>query len=158
MEFALIKKMNLPSYMSQGRGLTYCKKSRKHYASDGSNKLFEVQFGRVATVKKIIKVALEDGKKVYELNELECVGDKVWASIFMSTQVAVIDVGTGVAKMVDFEYLLRIANVLSQKMNEKLLAKDECLNGLAFDDRKGMLLVTGKNWPAIFRVDVLKNI
>ena len=36
-------------------------------------------------------------------------------------------------------------------------SKEEVLNGIAYDEASGRLFVTGKNWPKLYEIELLKK-
>ncbi len=87
-----------------------------------------------------------DGTPVTRLNELELVGNAIWANVWGETRIAVIDPATGqVAAWVDCESLAQEAGSAGF---------DNVLNGIAFDAATGRIWVTGKNWPKIHQIKV----
>ncbi len=90
-----------------------------------------------------ITVAL-DGEPIGLLNELECVGDDIWANVWQTDHILRIDAASGrVEAVVDAGGLL--------EPDPAAADPDAVLNGIAHlgDDR---FLVTGKRWPAVFEV------
>ena len=83
-----------------------------------------------------------DGEPVTEINELECVDGQVWANIWQTDRIVRIDPADGrVTAVVDAAGLL----------DEGRRADADVLNGIAALGG-GEYLVTGKLWPAAFRV------
>ncbi|MEM8905976.1 MAG: glutaminyl-peptide cyclotransferase [Actinomycetota bacterium] len=85
-----------------------------------------------------------DGEPIGLLNELECVGDDIWANVWQTEDILRIDAGTGrVEAVVDADGLL--------EPDPADADADDVLNGIAHlgDDR---FLITGKRWPAVFEV------
>lgn len=82
------------------------------------------------------------GAPVPELNELECVGDRVWANVWRTDRIVRIDPATGVVDLVvDATGLL----------DDRRRPGTDVLNGIAHVAGDEYLL-TGKLWPALFRV------
>lgn len=85
------------------------------------------------------------GKPLPNLNELEWVEGKIYANLWGSSQVAVIDPQSGqVDSFIDFSGLLS---------PEEAQAAD-VLNGIAYCSKTRQLWVTGKYWPKLFEVKV----
>ena len=108
--------------------------------SDGTDRL---RFHDPATFAEQGSVAVTlDGAPVTRLNELECVDGQVWANVWQTDRIVRIDPATGrVTAVVD------AAGLLSPERR----AEADVLNGIAaLPD--GEFLVTGKLWPATFRV------
>jgi glutaminyl-peptide cyclotransferase len=82
------------------------------------------------------------GKPFTGLNELECVADQVWANVLPTDQIARIEPTTGkVTAVLDAARLL----------DDVRRAQAQVLNGVAYAG-DGEFLLTGKYWPAMFRV------
>ena len=77
------------------------------------------------------------------LNELECVGDTVYANVWGSDSIIAIDKATGeVSLTID-------ASVLAENESEEYNA---VMNGIAYVPEQDAFLVTGKNWTSIHLV------
>jgi glutaminyl-peptide cyclotransferase len=91
-----------------------------------------------------------DGQPVQRINELECVGDRVWANIWQTDEIVRIDPATGtVDAVVDASGLL----------SDEERANADVLNGIAAAPGVGTaaqatdtFLITGKLWPWVFKV------
>jgi glutaminyl-peptide cyclotransferase len=81
-----------------------------------------------------------------ELNELECVGDSIYANVYMTDTILRIDKATGqVTGFIDASGLLTPEELAG-------LAYGEVLNGIAYDPEQDTFLITGKRWPKVFEV------
>ncbi|MCK9182388.1 MAG: glutaminyl-peptide cyclotransferase [Fibrobacteraceae bacterium] len=109
--------------------------------SDGSSNLFFLSPGDKHVFKTL---PVLDGKNpVKNLNELEIVGNRVYANVWRSDSIAVIDIGSGkVLNWMDF-------SSIAKKVRAKNPAA-EVLNGIAFDGK--FFWITGKNWPVMYKV------
>eukprot|EP01016_Furgasonia_blochmanni_P002389 TRINITY_DN10936_c0_g1_i4.p1 TRINITY_DN10936_c0_g1~~TRINITY_DN10936_c0_g1_i4.p1 ORF type:complete len:218 (-),score=29.00 TRINITY_DN10936_c0_g1_i4:271-867(-) len=67
------------------------------YVTDGSNQVFVVD-PETNKIKRAIEVTDKHGNPVYRLNELEFIRGKLFANIYMTTQIAVINVDTGIVE------------------------------------------------------------
>jgi glutamine cyclotransferase len=133
------------SYPGEGWGLTHSDKEL--VMSDGSA---ELRFLDPLTFKELRRVRVTaDGKPVDQLNELEWVDGEVLANVWMTDRIARIDPKTGrVTAWIDLSGLLPGA----QRPNA-----DAVLNGIAYDAKKKRLFVTGKLWPKLFEIQVIKK-
>ncbi|WP_202968862.1 MULTISPECIES: glutaminyl-peptide cyclotransferase [unclassified Pseudonocardia] len=108
--------------------------------SDGTDRL---RFHDPADLAETGSVAVTlDGAPVSELNELECVGDRVWANVWQTDRLVRIDPATGVVDAV-----VDAAGLLPPGRR----AGADVLNGIAHVSGDEYLL-TGKLWPSTFRV------
>ena len=82
------------------------------------------------------------------LNELEYVRGAVYANLWPTDEIAVIDPRTGrVRDRIDLRGLL-------EKNDSPGV---DVLNGIAYDPRGDRLFVTGKLWPKVFELRLIKN-
>ena len=136
-EFAEIDRLE---YEGQGWGL--CFNGRVLVMSDGSAELHfrdPVTFERVGNP---VHVTLE-GEELPSLNELECVGDRVYANVWRTDLIVQIDPVTGrVRALADF-------SDLGQPRPDD---PNAVLNGIAWDPSTKTFLITGKDWPAIYEI------
>lgn len=125
----------------EGEGWGLCHDGRRFVMSDGSARL---TFRDPATFARTGSVRVHhDGQPVTELNELECVGEMVWANVWHTERIVRIDPDSGaVTAVVDASGLLDPAQ----------RGRAGVLNGIAAVPGTDQFLVTGKNWPSMFRV------
>ena len=116
------------------------------YASDGSSYIY-VMDGNYGHIRRI--PVRRDGRSVRWLNELEFIDGKIWANVYVSDTIVIIDPEDGkVTATVDCSGLLP----------DSLRTRDtDVLNGIAFDDRTGKIYLTGKNWPRIYEVRLVRK-
>jgi glutaminyl-peptide cyclotransferase len=127
------------TYDTEGWGLCFDGKSL--VMSDGTARLF-FRDPRTFAVQRVASV-WRDSKPVRHLNELECVGDHVYANVWGTDEIVRVRASDGVVDgTIDASGLLSAAE-----------SRDvDVLNGIAFMPDRGRFLVTGKLWPAIFEV------
>ncbi len=110
--------------------------------SDGTSSLSALS-SKDMSVANTVKVSAE-GVPVKNLNELEAVGDTLYANVWLCDSIAVISLPSGnVVKWLDFSE--------QAKNLRRKYPNSEVLNGIAFDGKN--LWITGKNWPRIYRVN-----
>lgn len=129
-------------YPREGWGLTT--DGRQLIASDGSSRLYFMD-GNLK-VSRTVTVRL-NGRPVRYLNELEWIDGKVWANVYMTDSILIIDPSDGeVEGIVDCSGLLP----------ERLRTPDtDVLNGIAVS-ADGRIFLTGKNWPRLYEVRLSK--
>ena len=138
------KKLRDFRYAGEGWGLTT--DGEWLYLSDGSDKIFKVNPETLRNESFIsVKRA---GEAVDFLNELEWIDGRIWANIYLSDEIVVINPATGVVEaVIDFQGL--------QPESERTLETD-VLNGIAYDAEQGRILLTGKRWSKIYHIEVVK--
>lgn len=126
------------AYTWEGWGLTTDGTSL--IASDGSDTL---RFLDPVTFHVRRAVPVRDGSiAVSRLNELEYRNGIVWANVWPSERIALIDPATG-----------RVRGWLDMAaLRARLGGRGEVLNGIARDPVTGHMAVTGKLWPRLFVV------
>eukprot|EP01017_Pseudomicrothorax_dubius_P036012 TRINITY_DN5118_c0_g1_i2.p1 TRINITY_DN5118_c0_g1~~TRINITY_DN5118_c0_g1_i2.p1 ORF type:complete len:283 (-),score=18.19 TRINITY_DN5118_c0_g1_i2:73-921(-) len=150
-----IGQADLPSRIREGWGLAHRediedgKKVTNLYVSDGSNEIFVVDPITIK-VKKIHKIYL-NGKPTNLLNELEFVNNRLYANIYTTSKIAVINLEENkVERLLDFHQL-----TLKAKQELKLSGMGgKVLNGIAYNPQTKRLIITGKKWPFMAEVQL----
>ncbi len=127
----------------EGWGITHSDETLIY--SDGSHRL---HFMNPATgnISHSIEV-MEYGEPVIRLNELEWIDDKVWANVWASNRIVIIDPKTGeVTGSIDLTGLLPV---------DQRQPGTDVLNGIAVNPANGDIWVTGKRWPALYRIKLV---
>lgn len=128
-------------YRGEGWGLCHQPGRGRLVMSDGSSQL---TYRDAATFAPLAKVTVrESGREVDRLNELECVGDTVYANVWETDRILRIDAVTG-----DVTATVDAAGLLNERERERA----DVLNGIAAVPGTDEFLVTGKLWPTMFRV------
>ena len=131
------------SYSTQGWGLT--SDGSGLILSDGSNKLFWIDPTSGFSHKETL-VTWQDQPIDY-LNELEYVNGNIYANIYLSDQIAIIDPETGLVEtMLDMRGL---------RPEENQSVAGEVLNGIAYDAENDRLFVTGKHWKWLYEITLI---
>ena len=127
------------SYETEGWGLCY--DGEDLYMSDGSATLFE-RDPETFEVTREAQVTLR-GEPVERLNELECVGEHVYANVWQTDTIVKIDKSSGkVVGEIDASNLLEGAPT----------NPDAVLNGIAYNPETETFYLTGKLWSELFEV------
>lgn len=133
-------------YNTEGWGLTTM--GERLVMSDGSNKLYVVDPSTFATIRTI--EVYDNMSMVVNLNELEFIDGEIWANIYLTELIARIDPSTGkITSYIDMAGLI--------PGRERRADGDDALNGIAWDKATGKLFVTGKNWPKLFQIQVVRQ-
>lgn len=131
-------------YPREGWGITT---DGKHLiASDGSANLYFMN-ENFAQMKKILVTI--DGRPVRFLNELEYIEGKIWANVYTSDEIVIINPKDGkVEGVIDCRGLLP-ASLRS--------SSTDVLNGIAYNEKDGKIYLTGKNWPRMYEVRIVEK-
>ena len=129
-------------YPREGWGLTTDGESL--IASDGTANLYFMDAS--LKVEKTLPVKM-NGRPVRFLNELEWIDGKIWANVYTTDMIVIINPQSGAVEgVVDCTGLLP----------EKLRRHDtDVLNGIAVLD--GRIFLTGKNWPKLYEIELIKK-
>lgn len=137
----------LGTFSYQGEGWGLCAQADRFVMSDGSDVL---TFRHLETFAPLgsVRVA-RNGEPVARLNELECAGGLVYANIWLTDSIAVIDPDTGaVTALVDCSGL---AGLLDDREGI------DVLNGIAYRPDQDRFYLTGKLWPNLFLAEMVPD-
>lgn len=130
-------------YQREGWGL--CNDGKVIYSSDGSNTIYILNKDTYMQ-ESSIEVYDQNGP-VRELNELEFVDGRIYANIYNSNRIVIIDPANGqVTAEVDLSELYA-DSVRPMKDFDGFV-----LNGIAWDSEGKRLFVTGKKWDKLFQI------
>jgi glutamine cyclotransferase len=130
------------TYDGEGWGL--CFDGAHFIQTDGSQRLI-FRDPTTFAVTKQLAVTMQ-GQPVTSLNELECVGDLVYANILGTDRIVTISKLNGTVRAaID-------ASGLLSAPDRATLSREAILNGIAYDPSDGTFLLTGKLWPKLLRV------
>ena len=126
-------------YSRQGWGIT--SDGKQLIASDGTANLYFMD-GNLKLDRKML-VTLND-KPVMWLNELEYIDGRIWANVYTSDEIVIINPRTG-----KVEGVIDCSGLLPRKLHSDTT---DVLNGIAFNPADGKIYLTGKNWPKMYEV------
>jgi glutamine cyclotransferase len=130
-------------YDGEGWGLTH--DGRELIMSDGSATI-RFRDPQSFSVTREIEVR-SNGVPVTRLNELEYVDGEIWANIWYDDRIARISPADG--KVLGF---IDLATLYPQSAR----SSEAVLNGIAYDAAAKRLFVTGKNWPQLYEIEVVR--
>jgi glutaminyl-peptide cyclotransferase len=140
-DLASFKQLRTFSYAGEGWGLA--RDDRRLIMSDGSATL---QFLDPETLHVTGRVQVRDGTvPVEDLNELEYVEGAIYANVWMTDRIAMIDPASG--RVTGW---INLAGLMPRNTTNG----DAVLNGIAYDAQRRRLFVTGKLWPRLFEIRV----
>lgn len=132
------------SYRGEGWGLTT--DGRHLYFSDGTNEIRVLDGQTLAEIRRIR--VLENGRPLKDLNELEWVEGEILANVWQTDRIVKINPLTGrVTGSIDLTGILPAPE----------RAGADVLNGIAYDAAGKRLFVTGKLWPKLFHIRLVKK-
>lgn len=130
-------------YQREGWGL--CNDGKVIYSTNGSNSIFILNKDTYMQ-EGSIEVYDQNGP-VNELNELEFIDGRIFANIYNSNRIVMIDPANGqVTGEVDLTNLYPDAD-RTMKDSDGFV-----LNGIAWDSKGKRLFVTGKKWDKLFQI------
>jgi len=142
--FQLLKTFRYP-FRIEGWGIT--NDGKDLIASDGSQRLYF--FDPVSFAPKNILEVYDHTGPIFKINELEHIEGAIFANVWQSSKIIRIDMNTGrVTGILDLREI-----VPSQFRGHP----DNVLNGIAYDSEGKRIFVTGKMWPQIFEIKLLKT-
>jgi glutamine cyclotransferase len=129
------------SYHGEGWGLTH--DGTRFVMSDGTPAL---RFLDPVTMQESGRVRVTDrGAPVDDLNELEFVRGRIYANVWLTDRIAIIDPATGqVTGWIDLDGLGQHSSTFTNAV----------LNGIAYDADGDRLFVTGKLWPSLYEIRI----
>jgi glutamine cyclotransferase len=136
--FALLRNFTYPT---EGWGITF---DGEHLImSDGTDNLY---FLDPTTFQRTGQIQVHDGNtSLVNINELEYINGDVYANIWLTNKIAIINPVTGQVKAwID---LTGLPAAVASNSNP-----DAVLNGIAYDQQNNRLFVTGKDWPNLYQI------
>lgn len=127
----------------QGWGLTH--NGRELIYSDGSHLLHFID-PQTMQVHRSLPVA-ESGMPLARLNELEWIDGMIWANVWQTNRIVIIDPESG-----DVTGSINLQGLLPP---EQYRADTDVLNGIARNPADGSIWVTGKRWPFLYRIELV---
>lgn len=135
------------TYEGEGWGLAF--DGRRFVMSNGTSDL-TLRDPDTFEVLSTIRVTVE-GRPQTRLNELECVGDVIYANVFGTNCILEIGPDGVVRKVIDVNLLSSLEQGCLG-LGDATYRRAAVLNGIAHDPASNTFLITGKLWPKVFRV------
>lgn len=140
-----LEEISRATYEGEGWGLCARPDAGEVIFSDGTSELRRMDPDTLAERERFT-VTL-NGSPLSGLNELECVGEDIYANIFTSTDIVRIDATTGVV-----EAVIDASGV----PNNATPDPNHVLNGIAHIEGDEFY-ITGKRWPDMYRVTFIPD-
>ena len=131
-------------YNTEGWGITH--NGRELIVSDGTSTLYFLDPITMEVLKQI--TVTDNNGPVQNLNELEYVNGEIFANVLFSYQIARINPTNG-----EITGWIDLSGILD---NERIDYPIDVMNGIAYDKASDRLFVTGKLWPQVFEIRLIK--
>ncbi len=144
-DLATFRRVGTFDYPGEGWGLTH--DSRQVYMSDGSAR---IRCWNPMTLQEIRRINVHDGTtQIDQLNELEYVRGEIYANVWQTNRIARINPADGrVVGWIDLTGLLSAGEASEGA---------DVLNGIAYDSLGDRLFVTGKLWPKLYEIKLVRK-
>lgn len=133
------------TYDTEGWGITNYGKDL--IMSDGSHKLYIVEPNTFSVIKQI--EVFDNNKAIINLNELENIDGKIYANVYLSHNIVIINPETG-----KVEGNIDLTDIIPQKYKNE---NDNVLNGIAYNPENKKLYITGKRWDKLFEIELVET-
>ena len=131
-------------YPREGWGLTT---DGKHLiASDGSANIYFLDENFAQKDKKLVTI---DNRPVRWLNELEYIDGKIWANVYTSDEIVIINPKSG-----KVEGVVDCRGLLPKSLRTP---STDVLNGIAYNPDTRKIYLTGKNWPKLYEIRLVEK-
>jgi glutamine cyclotransferase len=139
--FAVQRKFEYP-----GEGWALTTDGKRILMSDGTP---QIRFWNPDTLAETGRLTVTDnGQPLKNVNELEWIKGDIYANVWMTDRIAIIDPNSGAVKSwVDLTGILGPSDRMSGEV--------DVLNGIAYDAKGDRLFVTGKKWPKLFEIKLV---
>lgn len=139
-----LEKIGTFNYFQKMEGWGLANDAQNLYMSDGTNKIYKID---PISFEKIDEISIYNTKKsVQYINELEYAKGKIFANVYGSNIIVVIDPATGA-----IQHMIDCTDLLSKTTYHP---ERDFFNGIAYNSQTDTFFVTGKNWDKIFEIKI----
>jgi glutamine cyclotransferase len=131
------------TYETEGWGIT--QDAEQLIMSDGTSNLYFMDTNTFAVAGHV--QVHDNGIPVNKLNELEYINGQVYANVWQTDRIAIIDPNSGRATG-----WIDLSGILGPQTDD---LRVDVLNGIAYDNENDRLFVTGKLWPSLFEIELV---
>jgi glutamine cyclotransferase len=138
----------LRQFQYTGEGWALTQDGKRILMSDGTP---EIRFWDPETLQETGRITVTDlDQPVKNVNELEWIKGEIYSNVWTTDRIARIDPKSGkVVGWIDLTGLLSAA--------DRTAGQTDVLNGIAYDAKGDRIFVTGKNWPKLFEIRLVKK-
>jgi glutamine cyclotransferase len=137
----------LDSFSYAGEGWGLATDGTSLIMSHGTATLRFLDPGSFQVIREV--TVQEEGSPLSQVNELEYVRGALYANVYQSNWLVRIDPGSG-----EVRDWIDLAGLLPESQRTPTT---DVLNGIAFREGTGHLLVTGKLWPTVFEIRLRRS-
>ncbi len=133
--------LELSRFTYDGEGWGLCRLDDGSLVTSNGSGFLTLREAATFEVIGEIEVTLDE-QPTTNLNELECVGDSIYANVWLESDILEIDAASGkVTRVIDASALL-----------PGDLGPDDVLNGIAYRPESNTFFLTGKRWTVMYEV------
>jgi glutaminyl-peptide cyclotransferase len=133
------------TYAGEGWGMT--RTAKELITSDGTATL---RFRDPNTFRETRQILVKDGSRIVDqLNELEFIKGEIYANVWHSDMIARISPRD--------EHVIAWIDLTGLLPSNQRIDAESVLNGIAYDPQHDRLFVTGKQWPTVFEIKVIRH-
>jgi glutamine cyclotransferase len=131
-----------------GEGWAMTQDGKRIIMSDGTP---ELRFWDPETLQEKGRITVtEYGQPLKNVNELEFIKGEIYANVWLTNRIVRINPDTGkVTGSIDLTGLLKPGDITTEQ--------PDVLNGIAYDAKGDRLFVTGKKWPKLYEIKLVKK-
>ena len=146
-----IEELNLDDNLFEGWGLSYSNNVNELLATDGSDEIYRLDCNNNLKVISSIKVKDNNGNSYYNLNDLTYANGFIYVNIYLDTNIIKVDFNGFVVKKYNLNELV------NYEFNKGILTESNfrfgyVLNGITYNSKKNIFLVTGKRWGYMYEI------
>jgi glutamine cyclotransferase len=117
------------------------------YKSDGTSKIWKIDPETYEELGYIEATA--NDRIVSKINEMEWIDGKIYANVYTTNLIMIINPENGMV-----EGAINLNSITKEISNYS--ANENVLNGIAYDKKNDRLFITGKRWPKMFEIEIVK--
>ncbi|RZL47499.1 MAG: glutaminyl-peptide cyclotransferase [Pedobacter sp.] len=133
-------------YQREGWGLAF--DGKNILRTDGTNRIWLMNAN---TFKEESYIEVYDDKSAVDsLNELEFIDGKIYANVYLTNKIVIINPQNG-----EVEAEIDLTELVPKNFFKTSTEVDNnVLNGIAWDAKGKRLFVTGKKWPKLYQIEI----
>ena len=147
----IIEEFEMDNKINEGWGLSDSNNKNELFATDGSDKIYRLDCNNNLKVISSIKVKEKNGNSIYKLNDLTYSNGFIYVNIYTDTRIIKVNLNGLVVNKYNLNELV------NYELKKGILTKSrfnygDVLNGIAYNSKKDIFLVTGKRWGYMYEI------